>query len=899
MSNGVVLACLLRSRGARWPLMILAAMIGNLAANLVNTDPWPVSIGLTMANAAEYVLSAWLLRRMAGRNIDLSTPRHLAVFGVICGLVAPLASAVIGAGVVGLLGSDDFLRSLAVWAIADALGLLTVAPCLLVLLQSPVRRLGREGLLLMALLAGVSTVVFGQSHYPLLFLIPPVLLLIAFRLEATGAAIGVAVTATIAMALTVLGHGPILLVTGEPWRQAIVLQTFLSISILMSLPVASLNTQRRRMESATALARDEAQIQAQRASMAETLAGLGSWRLDVARQTMSWSPQMFEIFGLDPALPLAKEAIVDALHPDDKAAALGRVEALMTTGQPPETAITRIVRPDGALRYLTAGLLPETDAEGTVIAIFGTVMDVTEQRLAELAVVESEARYRLLAENASDMIMQTGLDGRISYVSPSASAIVGFRREDLLGKRALKLIHPEDRARAETVVLEMLSGRAVSGPTRLECRAVHKDGRLRWIESHPSLAIDPKTGAIIGITDAVRDITDRKLLEAELREARAEAEAAAAVKAEFLANMSHELRTPLTAVLGFSRLVEEQPELSTETRSYVRRVTSAGGSLLATVNDILDFSKLEAGQVEIKPRPVAPAALALDAVELFSAQARDKGVSLTLSGLEALPAMVELDPDRLRQILLNLLGNAVKFTHAGTVSLMAAHDADAGRLIFAVQDSGPGIAPAQLARLFQRFSQVDASSTRQHGGTGLGLAICKGLAEAMGGEINAWSEPGQGSRFEVSLPARIVAAPAPEIVAPILTLPPGCRVLVADDNPANRALVQAVLTALAAEVTEATDGEVAVARAMETPFDVILMDLRMPRLDGWAAAAKIRTGGPNAEVPILAFSADTGAGDPGVDFDGVILKPVSVAGLVSSVARALDLPHQGEAHNAA
>ena len=380
---------------------------------------------------------------------------------------------------------------------------------------------------------------------------------------------------------------------------------------------------------------------------------------------------------------------------------------------------------------------------------------------------------------------------------------------------------------------------------------------------------------------------------AQRRRLKAEAEEAAQVKAEFLANMSHELRTPLTAVLGFTQLVEEQPELSDETRGYVQRVANAGKALRATVNDILDFSKLEAGQVDIKPQPMSPADLTRETAELFAAQARDKGLVLQASGLADLPPLVEADPDRLRQILLNLIGNAVKFTDSGTVVVAARFDEDAGRLSFEVSDTGPGLSPEQAGHLFQRFSQIDGA--RRSGGTGLGLAICKGLVDAMGGQIGVESTKGAGSRFWFEIPAR-PAKPAPVTSAPQarIGLPKGCRVLVVDDNAANRHLVKAILAQFDARLVEAADGDDGVAEAEAQAFDVILMDLRMPRMDGRVAARLIRDGqGPNRRCPILAFSADASALPTGDLFAGHVAKPLSALGLIEAMALAI-----GERENA-
>jgi CheY-like chemotaxis protein len=286
----------------------------------------------------------------------------------------------------------------------------------------------------------------------------------------------------------------------------------------------------------------------------------------------------------------------------------------------------------------------------------------------------------------------------------------------------------------------------------------------------------------------------------------------------------------------------------------------------------------------------SPKRVAADALDLFTLQAADKAIALEAK-LDGLPALTLIDADRVRQILLNLIGNAVKFTETGGVRLEAVYDEQGARLRFDVVDTGPGMSEDGVARLFKRFSQVDASSTRKHGGTGLGLAICKGLVDAMAGQIGVSSVLGQGSRFWFSIPAPRIAAAEPraETLAVAFAFPPGCRVLVADDNAMNRALVRAVLTACDAQITEVYDGLQAVAAAATAPFDVILMDLRMPGLDGDAAARRIRAeDGPNDATPILAFSADATLDWAQGPFDGAITKPLSAQALVEGVAKALE-----------
>jgi signal transduction histidine kinase/CheY-like chemotaxis protein len=339
----------------------------------------------------------------------------------------------------------------------------------------------------------------------------------------------------------------------------------------------------------------------------------------------------------------------------------------------------------------------------------------------------------------------------------------------------------------------------------------------------------------------------------------AEAEAAATAKSEFLSNMSHEIRTPLTAIIGFSQLLQAGEELPPSAQTYSDRIATAGQALLTVVNDILDFSKIEAGHVELDPLPFDPAELVAEAVDLVSAQAAAKSLFVQAEALGPLPAAVNADRSRLRQVLLNLLSNAIKFTERGGVNVAVSYEAvGEGRLRIAVTDTGIGLDPAQCGKLFQRFSQADGSISRRHGGTGLGLAICKSLAELMGGDIGVISEPGQGSSFWFTVAAPLAtlapaAAPEPEQT---LTMRPA-YVLVVDDVAANRELVRALLTALDHRVAEAASGAEAVEQSLRTRFDLILMDLQMPGMDGLAATRAIRAASSaNATAPILALSAN-------------------------------------------
>ena len=372
---------------------------------------------------------------------------------------------------------------------------------------------------------------------------------------------------------------------------------------------------------------------------------------------------------------------------------------------------------------------------------------------------------------------------------------------------------------------------------------------------------------------------------------RDQADRATRASSNFLANMSHEIRTPLTSILGFSRLIHEQPGLSKTAAHYNDRVLTAASALLAVVNDVLDFSKLEAGEARIERTAVEPAKVVEDALALFEERAASKGIAVRATTASDVPAAVSADPDRLRQIVLNLVGNAVKFTETGGVEVELSWRAP-DWLRVQVVDTGPGITVEDQALLFQRFAQIDGGATRPHAGTGLGLAISKCLVEAMDGSIGVVSSVGGGSCFwfEISAPiatpaslsAASAAGPAAEIAA-------GARVLLVDDNEANRELGSLLLTTLGMSVTLAGSGEESIAAADRHPFDLILMDIRMPGMGGVEAMKIIRSNrSAGAHTPILAFTAEadvqTAARLRRQGFDGHVAKPISPPALIEAVA---------------
>ena len=517
-----------------------------------------------------------------------------------------------------------------------------------------------------------------------------------------------------------------------------------------------------------------------------------------------------------------------------------------------------------------------------------------QRRTLRARLSESEENYRGLTEASEDLITRIDLDGAITFAS-RASTSFGYAPGDLVGRRFEDLVFPEDRARV-AAFLEVLQTEHVGedAAEQIEFRLTDPSGDTRWVEAKAGV-IANSHGVAVAVVKVLRDVTRRKIYESELAAARIESEAAARAKAEFLANMSHELRTPLTSVIGFTRLALGERGLSRRAKGFLTKAVNAGSLLLSIINDVLDYSKIESGHFNIEHQPTSVPDLVREVTELFAEPAAEKGLVLSTDVDSPQGAVVQLDQDRIKQVLLNLIANAVKFSGGGEVAIRARWSAADPVLRVEVRDQGPGIAPEDQPRLFTRFSQLNQTSRPSVGGTGLGLAICRGLVEAMGGQIGVVSDLGQGALFWFEVPAASAVDHAPPGEAvPEIDLA-GMRILVADDHRENRELVRAILTPFGTQVTEASCGHQAVQIAGTGPFDLILMDLLMPDISGTLAMQRIRSAaGPNQSAPIIAFSAGLETlraeqiSDDG--FDDGLSKPILPAALLQLAMRYAPAP---------
>jgi PAS domain S-box-containing protein len=527
------------------------------------------------------------------------------------------------------------------------------------------------------------------------------------------------------------------------------------------------------------------------------------------------------------------------------------------------------------------------------------VEDITEKKAAEAALARaqealraSEERYRMVAERSRDVIIIADLEGGIVFASPAVEALAGYTPDECRGKIIDDLVDPEEWPRLPSVYAGMRAG----VPGGAEWFARRKDGTRVRVDSVRAPVHDA-AGRVTGAQMIVRDVSERHRMEqardaaqAALAQAKEEALAASRAKSAFVANMSHELRTPLHGVIGMVDLLSRTP-LDPRQARYVEVASASARLLLSVINDILDLSKIEAGKLDIQRGAFSPRELVEEVTKVLEHAAQQKGLVLSSRVEPGLSGPLVGDATRIEQVLVNLVGNAVKFTDAGSVTVTAAPKSGpegAKRLRFTVRDTGIGISAAERPRLFEPFTQLDSSPTRQHGGSGLGLAICRELVQRMGGEIGVDSTPGVGSSFWFTVPLELAST------RPEGRIEPGVgRVLLVEDTPVGAEIVGAILRGSGYTCDVAADGSQAVEAVRRSRYDIVLMDCQLPGMDGYEAAARIRAlRGPH--VPILALTASATADDAArarlAGMDGHVPKPVDAKRLLVTIAEHLRKP---------
>lgn len=519
------------------------------------------------------------------------------------------------------------------------------------------------------------------------------------------------------------------------------------------------------------------------------------------------------------------------------------------------------------------------------------ITDISSRLQMEQALKENEEKFRSLIGNipgaAYRCLFNENWD--MVFISDAIETLSGYPASDFMlptPKRSWSdLVHPDDKS--TTTQLDLYQGHFT-----IEYRIIHKDGSIRWMLEYGE-AVKSAEGEIVWLDGFLMDISQRKQMEVELLEAKDKAELAAESRSAFLANMSHEIRTPMNAIIGFSDLLLSSP-LSAEQKKHLVTIHGSAHSLLHLLNDILDSAKLEKGKLELELQDFSLPAVLDSVVSTLWIQARKKQLALRLELSPQLGEFYYGAPDRLRQVLTNLIGNAIKFTEQGTVLVKVAPTANQ-QLLFSIFDTGIGIAADRLPQIFDAFTQADASMSRRFGGTGLGTTISKQLVELMGGQITVQSTEGVGSCFEFSLPLQTGKATVAGQQGYVPALP-ALNILIADDIPQNLELLKLLLQRAGHQVTAVTDGIEAVKTIKQHSFDVVLMDIQMPNLDGLQACKQIRLWEQEQSkttLPVIALTASVldedkiAAKEAGMQ--GFATKPIDFAALSFEIARVLNI----------
>jgi Amt family ammonium transporter len=559
----------------------------------------------------------------------------------------------------------------------------------------------------------------------------------------------------------------------------------------------------------------------------------------------------------------------------------------------------------------------DPDSEvGQIAAEYNRVLRRVEAeiRARENAVAETlraTQKFRSIFENSVEGIFQTTLDGQYLSVNPALAGIYGYESpEKLIAELrniSRQLYVDPDRRRQFREALEKRET-----VLNFESRVYRADGTIIWISENARVVRDAR-GTPLYYEGTVVDITERREQSAMLQAAHEKAEQANRAKSAFLANMSHEIRTPMTAILGYADVLLEH-DLNPKCVETIGIIKRNGDHLLEIINSILDLSKIEAGRLAVESLPCDPCAMVADLASFMRVRAASKRLDLAVEFRGPVPRQITSDPTRLRQILINLIGNAIKFTERGIVRVIVGlvdENAASCALRFEIVDTGIGMSAAELARVFEPFTQADVSTTRLFGGTGLGLSICRRLADMLGGTLTAVSVPAQGSRFILTVPTGplagvpLVTAPteavsggeSPNQQSPRTPMPAvltGRRILLAEDGPENRVLISHFLRRAGAEVTIVENGQLAVDAVLQSeaggePFDVVLMDVQMPVLDGHAATRQLRRRG--FVRPIIAVTAHAMIEDRekslAAGCDEFVTKPINHRTLVRAICRVL------------
>ena len=625
---------------------------------------------------------------------------------------------------------------------------------------------------------------------------------------------------------------------------------------------------------------------------------------DLQSRFIRLNKAMAKWFGLsDPAQAVGKTDF-DFFSDEHAKQAYADEQEVIRTGQPMLTTEEKETWPDGHETWVSTTKMPLRDAQGRIIGTFGVSRDITARKRTEELLIEERHLLHTLMENLPDHIYFKDLQSRFIRLNKALAKSFGLSElAQALGKTDFDFFSDEHARQAYADEQEVIrTGRPIQG---IEEKETWPDGHVTWA-STTKMPLRDAQGRIIGTFGVSRDITARKQAERELRDAKEAAETASRAKSEFLAMMSHEIRTPMNGILGMTELALDTP-LSPEQREYLDAVKESAETLLTLINDILDFSKIEAGRLSLDSSEFDLQDTLSNTMRALATRADAKGLELTWETLPDLPPRLVGDPGRLRQILVNLVGNAIKFTELGEVDLRVEMDSqgeDWMALHFCVSDTGIGISRDKHRQIFEAFVQADSSTTRKYGGTGLGLAISTRLVKLMEGRIWLESELDKGSRFHFTAKFGLVKEPQLQLAPAEKVKLRGTPLLIIDDNATNRRILEAMLKRWAMQPTSVGSGEeglVAMRRARDLgkPFPLILLDAQMPEMDGFTVVERIKQDPTLDGSTIMMLTSAGQRGDAArcreLGISAYLVKPIRRSELLEAMLLVLGKPSQRKA----
>ncbi len=918
-----------------WPAFVL----GSLVRSFLTGTAWPVAAAAALLEPGSALLTAYALRRVHGPGSLISRAKSISL---LAGLAAGLASGVMAAldeairfVVAGPLQRPLPYEILSTWA-ANAMGVLIITPLLLAFAEpSHVQRKRWivEATVLMATLLLSVQILFGEwtglgtERYALAYLPFPLLFWAAFRFGSRGGTLATLMIALLAIWGTAQRIGPF---TGTTATEGLIqLWFFLTITSATSLIITSTVSERRSAESKLRRAHSllEERVEERTVELTRAYADLQEKAriLDQIHDSVistdrngliiSWNGGAQRMFGFSEEEALGRHVSIilpatmsEALQDDLR-------RGLRENGN--HELETELKRNTGDVFEAHLSLTLLRDVKGRASAVFGIVMDIHERVRAEERLRNSERMYQQILDAIVDMVLVRGPDTRVVWANRA------FREFYHMNNNELRNLAPSalGDAALEDDIRVFRTGCTLSIPE--DSMANHKDeeGLFHTVKS----AIFDSEGRVVMTVGVSRDIMDLKRAQeereryvheleesrdrvqrqaellseqaVELKNARDAALEGTKAKSEFLAIMSHEIRTPMNGVIGMTGLLLSTP-MSDKQSDYAQTIRRSAESLLTIINDILDFSKIEAGRLNLEDIDFSLPESVDDVLDLFEDRAKTKGVRIRRKVSKQVPDFVRGDAGRLRQVLVNLTGNALKFTERGTVDVrvsLQSQSASDYLIRFEIEDTGIGIDEEAQQRLFHSFSQADSSTTRKYGGTGLGLSISKQLCSLMGGEIGVRSTPGQGSVFWFTVclrhcePGAHLNQGAADPMASIGDgFADGARILVVEDNPVNQKLALALLKRFGCHADMANNGLEAVDAYVSLPYDVILMDCQMPEMDGYEATRRIREiSGDGPRIPIVAMTANAMQGDRerclDAGMDDYLTKPIRFEELKSTM----------------